>query len=62
MHLSKSRLKKKGSKPQMSAGRRSRLREAASPSPPPSRKELKGAAVAPSHTGLKAEPAPRFPA
>lgn len=51
MHPSKSRLKKKGSKPQMSARRRKGPREAASPLPPPSREELKGAAVAPSHAG-----------
>lgn len=43
MHLSKSRLKKKGSKPQMSAGKRRGPRGAASP-------PLKGDAVAPSHT------------
>lgn len=51
MHPSKSRLKKIGSKPQISAGRRKEPREAASSLPPPSREELKGAAVAASHTG-----------
>lgn len=51
MHPSKSRLKKKGSKPQMAAGRRKGPGEAASSLPPPSREELKGAVVAPSHTG-----------
>lgn len=60
MHLSKSRLKKKGSKPQMSAGRGRGPREQQAPPTQSSREQPKGAAVAPSHILLL--PAPFFPA